>query len=112
MDGTIGLLAAEIVLDGLATLREHDGARDGRVAAGRPIVAGVELHRIEHLAAHPDIETLSGDTLDDRRDNGEVEVGVSEESVAGSVLSIPARGDTHHLLNSSPERNGILVVMV
>ena len=46
-----GAGAVEIVLLRLAVgLVELDRARDRRVAARRPVVAGVELHRLEHVA--------------------------------------------------------------
>ena len=83
-------LAVQIVLLRLARrIVELDRAGDDRVAAGWPIVAGVEPHRLEHFAAHPDVEPLARHLLNDRADDGEVEVGVAEVIIPGAVLRVP-----------------------
>src|SRR5207244_3378854 len=64
---TIRATSMQIVLLRLASrIIEFDRSGDRGVAAGRPIVTGVELHRPEHVTAHPDVEPLTGDLLDDR----------------------------------------------
>ena len=64
-----------------------------RVAAGRPVIAGVEPHRLEHVAAHPDVEPLTGHALDDRPDDRKIEVGVAEIIVARAVNAGPSSLD-------------------
>src|SRR6185369_3449886 len=95
---TGGPLPMEVVLLRFPVRRiELDGAGDRFVATRRPVVAGVELHRLEDVPAHPDVEPLAGDNLDRRADDRKVEVGVSEIASAGTVRRIPALWIRHHL---------------
>src|SRR6185369_940925 len=108
-----GTLAMQVVLLRLAVRRiELDGTGDRRVAARRPVVASVELHRLEDVPAHPDVEPLAGDNLDRRADDREIEVGISEIAGAGAVRRIPALWIGHHLPKRAAERDDILVVVV
>ena len=81
-------------------------------AARRPVVAGVDLHRIEDVAAHPDVEPLASYVLDDRSDDREVHVGVGEIFVARTMHGIPGFRVGHRFPHRPAERNRILVVMI
>jgi hypothetical protein len=91
---------------------ELDRACNHGIAARRPIVAGVELHRLEHVAVHPDVEPFAGHALDDRADDREIEVGVGEIIVAGTVDRVPVFRIGHDRLERHPERDHVIVIML
>ena len=79
----------KIVFHRLAVPGQHDRPGDRVFAAGRPIVASIELHRSSTWGPHPAVEALARDPLDDRRDDREVHVGISEIIVARAVRGVP-----------------------
>src|SRR6185295_3820075 len=81
--------SVEIVFQRLAVgTVELDRTSNCGIAARRPVVASVELHRFEDVGAHPSVEPLPGHAFDDRGNDRKIHVAVGEVIVAGTVLEV------------------------
>lgn len=68
---------------------KHDGARNGGGRAAGPVVAGVQLQRLQHQPCHQPVEPFATGAFHHAGDHREIEIGVMEPAAARSMGGIP-----------------------